>query len=208
MMQKLQARDIYLRYLIDNFGLQRVRNSEFFREWQENLPEVTDSEKQLLDRIQNIYYNLVDTPPVLENAVKLTIVSPILFIAGLYESPFQVKAEKSIAIQEEDEGRIIEGKIDILIMKANLWVTVIESKQLSFSTDEALAQLLTYMLADPDRETLTFGIISTGANFSFVKLVRGETLQYARSAELVISNPGNELYRVLQILKRLSQLPD
>jgi hypothetical protein len=39
---------------IDNYGLQRVRNQEFFREWQENLPEVTDSEKQLLDRIQNI----------------------------------------------------------------------------------------------------------------------------------------------------------
>ncbi|MEK0183153.1 hypothetical protein [Microcoleus anatoxicus] len=56
----------------------------------------------------------------MENAVKLTIISPILFIAGLYESPFQVKAEKSIAIQEEDEGRIIEGRIDILIIKANL----------------------------------------------------------------------------------------
>ncbi|MEG4304201.1 restriction endonuclease subunit R [Microcoleus sp. D3_18a_C4] len=208
MLQKLQARDINLRYLIDNFGLQRVRNSEFFREWQENLPEVTDSEKQLLDRVQDIYFNLVDSPPVLENAVKLTIISPILFIAGLYESHFQVKAEKSIAIQEEDEGRIIEGRIDILIMKANLWVTVIESKQLSFSTDEALAQLLTYMLADRNPENPTFGMIATGANFSFVKLVRGENPQYARSAEFVISNPGNELYRVLQILKRLSQLPD
>ncbi|MEG4408524.1 restriction endonuclease subunit R [Microcoleus sp. MON2_D5] len=207
-MQKLQARDLSLRYLIDNFGLQRVRNSEFFREGQENLPEVTDSEKQLLDRVQDIYFNLVDTPPVLDNAVKLTIISPILFIAGLYDSPFQVKAEKSISIQEEDEGRIIEGRIDILIMKANLWVTLIESKQLSFSTDEALAQHLTYMLADPNPETPTFGMIATGANFNFVKLVRGETPQYARSAEFVISNPGNELYRVLQILKRLSQLPD
>ncbi|WP_445251772.1 MULTISPECIES: restriction endonuclease subunit R [unclassified Microcoleus] len=182
--------------------MQRVRNSEFFREWQENLPEVTDSEKPLLDRVQDIYFNLVDNPPVLKNAVKLTIISPMLFIAGLYESPFKVKAEKSIAIQEEDEGRI-----DILIMKANLWVTVIESKQLSFSTDEALAQLLTYMLADPNPETPTFGMIATGANFNFVKLVIGETPQYARSAEFVISNPGNELYRVLQILKRLSQLP-
>ncbi|MEG4519784.1 restriction endonuclease subunit R [Microcoleus sp. AT9b-C3] len=201
-MQKLISRDINLRYLIDNFGLQRVRNSEFFREWQENLPEVTDSEKPLLDRVQDIYFNLVDNPPVLKNAVKLTIISPMLFIAGLYESPFKVKAEKSIAIQEEDEGRI-----DILIMKANLWVTVIESKQLSFSTDEALAQLLTYMLADPNPETPTFGMIATGANFNFVKLVIGETPQYARSAEFVISNPGNELYRVLQILKRLSQLP-
>ena len=162
----------------------------------------------MLDRVQDIYFNLVDNPPVLENAVKLTIISPILFIAGLYESPFQVKAEKSIAIQEEDEGRIIEGRIDILIMKANLWVTVIESKQLSFSTDKALAHLLTYMLADADPETPTFGMISTGANFCFVKLVRGEITQYALSPEFVISNPGNELYRVLPILKRLSQLPD
>ncbi|MEG4068318.1 restriction endonuclease subunit R [Microcoleus sp. Pol11C2] len=188
--------------------MQRVRNSEFFRAGQEKLPEVTDSEKQLLDRVQDIYFSLVDTPPVLENAVKLTIISPILFIAGLYESPFQVKAEKSISLQEEDECRIIEGRIDILIIKANLWVTLIESKQLSFSTDEALAQILRYMLAESDPETPTFEMISTGANFSFVKLVRGETPQYARSSEFVISNPGNELYRVLQILKRLSQLPD
>src|SRR5919202_2785135 len=100
-MQKLQAREINLRYLIDNFGLQRVRNSEFFREWQENLPEVTDSEKQLLDRVQDIYFNLVDTPPVLENAVKLTIIIPILFIAGLYESPYHANAEYSIAIRYE-----------------------------------------------------------------------------------------------------------
>lgn len=77
-------KEINLRYLIDNYGLQRVRNSEFFKEWQENLPEVTDVEKQLLDRVQEIYYNLVDYPPVLENAVKLTIISPILFIAGLF----------------------------------------------------------------------------------------------------------------------------
>ncbi|MEG4284442.1 restriction endonuclease subunit R [Microcoleus sp. A006_D1] len=208
MVQKLQPREINLRYLIDNFGLQRVRKNDLFPEWQENLPEVTDTEKQLLDRVQDIYYNLVDSPPLLENAVKLAIISPILFIAGLYESPFQLKAEKSIAIQEEDEGRIIEGRIDILILKKDFWVTVIESKQLSFSTDAALAQLLTYMLADPHPQTPTFGMIATGANFIFVKLVRGETPEFALSPEFVIRNPGNELYRVLQILKRLSQLPD
>ncbi|NJR21545.1 MAG: restriction endonuclease subunit R [Richelia sp. CSU_2_1] len=208
MVQKLAAKDINLRYLIDNYGLQLVRNPEFFQEWQENLPEVTDIDKQLLDRVKEIYYNLLQSPPVLENAVQLTIISPILFVAGLFEPPFQFKAEKSIAIQEEDEGRIIEGRIDILIMKDNLWVTVIESKQLSFSTDEALDQLLTYMLADPNPETPTFGMISTGANFTFVKLVRGETSQYALSPEFVMRNPGNDLYRVLQILKRLSQLPD
>ncbi|MCU0546218.1 MAG: restriction endonuclease subunit R [Oscillatoriaceae cyanobacterium Prado104] len=208
MVQKLQAKEINLRYLIDNYGLQRVRSSEFFKEWQENLPEITDVEKQWLDRVQEIYYNLIDYPPVLENAVKLTIISPILFIAGLFERPFQVKAEKSIAIQEEDEGRIIEGRIDILIMKTNLWVTVIESKQLAFSTDKALAPLLADMLAESDLETPTFGMIATGGNFNFVKLVRGQIPQYACSSEWAISNHGNDLYRVLQILKRLSQLPN
>ncbi|WP_449417054.1 restriction endonuclease subunit R [Phormidium nigroviride] len=206
MIQKLQAKDINIRDLIDKFGLQRVRNPEFFREWQENLPEITDIEKQQLDRVQEGYFNLLDYPPLRETVVKLTIVSPILFMAGFFVSPFHIRAEKSIQIQEEDEGRIIEGRIDILILKKNFWVTVIESKQLSFSVDEGLAQLLAYMLADPNPETPTFGLITTGANFTFVKLLRGEIPQYATSDEFVIRNQPNELYSVLQILKRLSQL--
>lgn len=206
MIQKIQAKNIDIRDLIENFGLQRVRNPEFFREWQENLPEITDIEKQQLDRVQEGYFNLLDYPPLRETVVKLTIVSPILFIAGFFVSPFHIKAEKSIQIQEEDEGRIIEGRIDVLILKKNFWVTVIESKKLSFSVDEGLAQLLAYMLADPNPETPTFGLITTGANFTFVKLLRGEIPQYATSDEFVIRNQPNELYSVLQILKRLSQL--
>lgn len=206
MIQKIQAKNINIRDLIDNFGLQRVRNPEFFREWQEKLPEITDTEKQMLDRVQEGYFNLLDYPPLLENVIKLAIVSPILFIAGFFASPFHIKAEKSVQIQEEDEGIIIEGRIDVLILKDNFWVTVIESKQLSFSVDEALPQLLAYMLADPNPETPTFGLITTGANFTFVKLVRGEIPQYATSDEFVIRNQPNELYSVLQILKRLSQL--
>jgi len=206
MIQKIQAKNIDIRDLIENFGLQRVRNPEFFREWQENLPDITDIEKQQLDRVQEGYFNLLDYPPLRETVVKLTIVSPILFIAGFFVSPFHIKAEKSIQIQEEDEGRIIEGRIDVLILKKNFWVTVIESKKLSFSVDEGLAQLLAYMLADPNPETPTFGLITTGANFTFVKLLRGEIPQYATSDEFVIRNQPNELYSVLQILKRLSQL--
>ncbi|OCR00942.1 restriction endonuclease subunit R [Oscillatoriales cyanobacterium USR001] len=206
MIQKLQAKEIDIRYLIDNFGLQQVRNPEFFREWQENLPEITDTEKQLLDRVKEGYFNLLEYPPLLESVVKLTIVSPILFLAGFYVSPFHIKAEKPIQIQEEDEGKIIEGRIDILILKNNFWVTVIESKQLSFSVDEGLAQLLAYMLANPHPENPTFGLITTGANFTFVKLLKGEVPHYTTSKEFVTRNPGNELYSVLQILKRLSQL--
>ncbi len=206
MIQKLQAREIDIRYLIDNFGLQQVQNPEFFREWQENLPEITDLEKQLLDQVKAGFINLLDYPPLLENAVKLAVLGPLLFIAGFYLSPFYIKTEQSIQIQEEDEGIIIEGRIDVLILKEHFWATVIESKNASFSIEAALAQLLTYMLADQNPETPTFGMITTGGNFIFVKLVRGEILHYALSDEFVLRKSGNELYSVLQILKRLSQL--
>ncbi|MCP2731302.1 type I restriction endonuclease [Limnofasciculus baicalensis] len=206
MIQTVKAQNIDLRYLIDNFGIQRIRDHQFFWEWQVDFPELTEIEKQELDRVQEGYFNLVEYQPLLENVVKLTIISPILFIAGLYLSPFHIKAEKSIDIRAEDEGIIIEGRIDILILKQNLWVTVIEAKQTSFSLEEGLAQSLTYMLGEPNSETPTFGMITNGVNFRFVKLIREEILKYALSDEFVIDNRGNELYSVLMILKYLSQL--
>ncbi|MFP5273451.1 type I restriction endonuclease [Coleofasciculus sp.] len=206
MVETLKAQRIDLRYLIDNFGLQRIRDDQFFGEWQTNLPELTDIEKQELDRVQEGYFNLVEYPPLLENVVKLTIVSPLLFISGLYLSPFHIKAEKSLEIRAEDETVIIEGRIDILVLRQNFWVTVIESKQTAFSIEEGLAQILTYILAAPNPETPTFGMITNGVNFRFVKLVREATPKYALSDEFVIDNRGNELYSVLKIIKRLSQL--
>jgi hypothetical protein len=206
MVQTVKAQNIDLRDLIDNFDLRLNQDEQFFREWQENLPELTDIEKQLLDQVKASYFNLIQYPPLLENVIKLTIISPLLFVGKFYLSPFHIKAEKSIDLIEDDGGVAIEGKIDILLLKDKLWVTVIESKKLAFSIDEGLAQILTYMLADPNPETPSFGMISTGANFAFVKLVRGAFPEYATSAEYSLRNPGNDLYRVLSILKRLSQL--
>ena len=107
MVQKLPAKDIDIRYLIDNFGLQLIEDEQFFREWQDDLPKLTDLEKQLLDRLKTGFINLLQYPLLLENVVKLSVVGPLLFIAGFYLSPFLVKAEKSIEVQEEDEGVII-----------------------------------------------------------------------------------------------------
>ncbi|MDE5114696.1 MAG: restriction endonuclease subunit R, partial [Trichodesmium sp. St15_bin1_1] len=42
--------------------------------------------------------------------------------------------------------------------------------------------------------------------FMFVKLVNGEIPQYALSKGFLTLNPGNELYDVLRILKRLTQI--
>lgn len=207
MVEILAAKDINIRYLIDNFGLQLAEDEQFLQEFQEDLPEITDLEKQLLDRLKTGFLNLLTYPPLLENVVKLSVVGPLLFIAGFYLSPFQVKAEKSIQIQEEDDGVIIEGRLDILLLKEQFWIMVIESKKAAFSIEEGLGQLLAYMWADPcPPDQPTFGMITTGGNFIFLKLVRGATPRYALSEEFSIRRRDNELYKVLQIFKRLSQL--
>lgn len=204
-MVQIQAKQIDLRYLIDNFGLQRVQNGQFVREWQDNLPKITDLHKQLLDQVREGYFNLLDYPPLLEDVIRMTILNPILFIGGFYLAPFRVRSEESVEIAVEDEGVIIKGKIATLALKERLWVMVIESKRASFSVEEGIAQILVYMLSNPDPSQPSYGMITSGGSFMFLKLVKGTRPQYARSNLFATSNQG-DLSRVLSILKRISQL--
>jgi hypothetical protein len=206
MVQTISAKDVDLRYLIDNFGLQLVQDDQFFPEWQENLPEITDLDKQLLDKVKAGYFNLLNYPPLLEDVVRMAILDPILFIANFYLAPFYVKSEESIDIALEDEGTIIKGKIDTLVLKDQFWVMVIESKKSAFSIEEGLAQILTYMLGNPHSDKPSFGLITTGGSFIFLKLVKGEKPQYGTSDIFDIRNRGNSLYSVLRILNCLSEL--
>jgi predicted type IV restriction endonuclease len=205
MVQTIQAKDITLRDLRNNFGLQLTHDEQFFREWQENLPEITDLQKQQLDQVKEGYFNLLAYPPMLEGVVRMAILDPLLFIGGFYLAPFQVKAEKSVRISTEDEGTIVTGTIDVLVLKDTIWVMVIESKQIEFSIEAGLAQILSYMLANPNPEQPSFGMITTGGSFIFLKLVKGDSPKYGLSRLFSLLNPGNDLYTVLSILKRLAQ---
>jgi hypothetical protein len=82
---------------------------------------------------------------------------------------------------------------------------VIESKQVEFSIEAGLAQILSYMLANPNPEQPSFGMITTGGSFIFLKLVKGDSPKYGLSRLFSLLNPGNDLYTVLSILKRLAQ---
>lgn len=53
MVSTIQAENVTLWELITLYGLQLVEDDQFFREWQDALPELTDQEKQLLDQINN-----------------------------------------------------------------------------------------------------------------------------------------------------------
>jgi len=206
MTQILQAKNMTLAELEKLFQVQWVESEEFFRECQENLPEITDWQKQLLDRVKAGYFNLIKKPPLLEKPINLTIVSPLLFIGEFYLSPFDLKTEKSVEILVENEDTVIKGSLDTLVLQEQFWVMVIESKRAELSLEAGLAQILTYMIANPHPEKPCYGLISTGGSFTFIKLVKEDNWKYANSKVFELRNPGNDLHQVLQILKQLSQL--
>lgn len=206
MVQTLQAENMTLRELIDFYGLQFVEDPSFFTEWQEGLPDLIESEMQLLDQIKAGYLNLRNDPPLLENTVNAAIVSPLLFVGKFYLPPFHIKLEKSVELSIPESDVAIKGRIDFLLLNRQLWVTVIESKQVAYSVEAGLDQILAYMLAAPQSQNTVFGLITSGGSFMFLKLVNGDVPQYGTSNIFDIRNTGNELYDVLKILKRLSYL--
>lgn len=206
MVQVLQARNITLRDLIEQFSLERVQDPAFFTEWREHLPQLSEQEKQVLDTVKAGFLNLLDYPPLLEKTVQLAVLSPLFVLAGFFLPPFHIQAEKSTELVTEDEGVTVRGQLDLLVLKGKLWVLVIESKEVSYSLQAGLAQLLTYMLTSPDAERPCFGMLTNGASSAFVKVQKGSPSRYALSNQFDLQNEGNELYPVLQIMKRLSQV--
>lgn len=206
MVQTLQAKNVTLSELSDRFALELTDDEQFFREWQVDLPEVTAAEKQRLDRVKSSFSNLLEYPPLLENTVKMVVLSPLLDLADVYQKPFHIKSEPSFQITTEDEGTVIRGDVDVLVLRDRLWVMVIEAKRAAVDVDEGRAQLLSYMLASPTIEKPVFGMITNGRNFLFVKLIQQPTPRYALSRLFSLVNPGNELYTVLGVLKRLVAL--
>ena len=221
MTQAIAARKIKLHDLKTKFGLQLVQEESFFPERQNNLPELSNTEQQALDRIKRNYLYLLEYP-VMESIVKLArslgrearpgslvkmvVLSPLLDLAGFYEPPFRVDGETSIQVSAEDEGELIKGCIDVLVIQGQLWVTVIEAKNSEFSITKAIPQALTYMLAAPNGEKAIFGLVLNGSEFLFLKLVPGQCPQYAVSDLFSLLNRSNNLYNVLQVLRRLRDL--
>ena len=70
MVQFIPAKNIGLGYPQERFGLRLSADEVFFKEWFDSLPEITDLEKQYLDRVKTNFLNLVQRPAILENAFK------------------------------------------------------------------------------------------------------------------------------------------
>lgn len=202
----MSAKDVTLYDLEKRFDLRLNEDGQFFREWQTELPEITDEEKKFLDLARAGYMNLIKYSAMPENAVKLTVLSPLLHLANLLLPPFHIRTEASVSVTDPDEGIAIEGRIDILVLEQNLWVLVIESKRAEFSIKVGMAQILSYMLGDPVPGKPCFGLITNGGSYVFLKLVPGDSPVYGVSRVFDLLNPGNDLYYVLDILKNIRNL--
>lgn len=205
MVQTIAARNVKLYDLRAKFGLQRTEAEGLFPEWQENLPELTQTERQAIDRLKSNYLYLLEYP-VLESIVKMVVLSPLLDQAGFYAPPFRVIGELAVKVEAEDEGEVIRGEIDVLVLQEQFWLTVIEAKNSEFSLTKAISQGLAYMLANPHPERRAFGAVTNGTEFLFMKLIYTTPPQYSLSNTFSLLNQGNDYYKVLQILKRLGEL--
>lgn len=206
MVQVIQAQDITLSQLTELFGLTITYDNHFFTEWRHNLPELTDLEKQQLDRVKRNYISLVDRHPLSENMVKMVVLEHLLDLADFYNLPFDVKDEKSVELVVEDQDVTIRGRLDFLVLKNQLWFAIIESKKAAISLRPAIPQTLAYMLNNPQPERPFFALLTNGEHFIFIKLIQQNTFQYALSDEFSLLRRENELYQVLNILKKLGQL--
>lgn len=97
MVQVIKAKDVTLNQLAEIFQLQRVSDKSFFSEWQDNLPELNDFEKQSLNQIKEDFTHL-SFYPVLEPVVKMVVLSPLLRLAQFYRPPFYIASEQETEI--------------------------------------------------------------------------------------------------------------
>jgi hypothetical protein len=81
------------------FDLQFTKDTTFFLEWHTELPEISEQEKQQLNRIQASYLHLVSQTSMVEDVVKMVVLSPLLYLADFFLPPLSIQSEVTIDVQ-------------------------------------------------------------------------------------------------------------
>ncbi|MFN9208165.1 MAG: type I restriction endonuclease subunit R [Pseudanabaena sp.] len=192
------------------FGLSRSESSNFFTEWYDQLPVINPSDRANLEILWRRYIYHRSGGHLLESTVMLLLVSPLLTIAGLYDPPFWIKAEESIAINVSDSEETLQGRIDVLVLRDRLLIIVLESKKTMLSVWSDLPQTLAYFMASPNGGGThpagtrpTFAMLTNGDDIVFVKL---EGKQYAMSQVLSPLVNRGELEVAWQVLRKIAEI--
>ncbi|OCQ91990.1 type I restriction endonuclease subunit R [Oscillatoriales cyanobacterium USR001] len=194
----------------EKFNLSPSSNPGFFTEWLEAEDLLSDSDRRSLDRLKTRYFAYVDKGKIAEGTIKIIMLSPLLELMELFDPPFEIQGEKFVKFEIEagggEEEFVLEGYIDALVIREQVWVVLIESKRNGFSVRQALPQTLAYMMANSNSQNPIFGMIMNGEDYIFIKLDR-QLGEYALSKKFTLDNPqNNELYEVVRIVNRLVNL--
>jgi hypothetical protein len=200
-MTATQVKDLSLDDVIKKFGLVETTDPDFFAECQGPFTEITASARQELAQIESDYTYLSHRS-MDEGAVKLVVIGRLLGLAGYYQAPFSLVTEKTVKLKAIDDGQTLRGVVDILAMHEKVWVLLVEAKRNAFSIEPALPQALAYMSGAPYPEYPTFGLITNGRNYLFIKLLNNT---YGLSKDYSLRNPG-DLITVLQVMKHLGEV--
>ena len=191
--------------LEQRFQLLPTGDDLFFLEWQQDLPDLTGSERETLDLVKERFQRHRKQGSLAEGVVDQLLIAPLLSLAGFYDPPFYVTTESGVALEIEETGEILRGRIDTLIVAQQLWVVVESKSSLGFSV--ALPQALAYMMANPNPQRPIYGLIGNGDEFMFIKVLTQGIPQYDLSCVFSLLLPRrNQLYEILQILKQIAKI--
>ena len=187
----------------DRLKLQVSLDRNFFSEWRQELPDLTQSERGEIDRLQARFAAHRYRGLVAEGAVDKLLLSPLLDLVGFYEPEFEIRAEETITFEVRDRDEILRGRMDTLIIRDGLWVLVLEAKRTAM-----VPQALAYMMASPHPDRPVYGLVSNGEEFIFLKVLASPTQIYSTSKLYATFFPpdSQDLAEVVQVLKQIKTL--
>lgn len=178
------------------------------------LETLTGFEQQKLEEIRTNFDNYYSRGKISEGQIKFLFLSPLMWLAGFYNSNINITLEERIAdIDIQDEDTIIKGRMDILaatqsqekLTLTGLWILLIESKNSSIDASEGLPQLLSYAYTSLEHQESVWGLTTNGMDYQFVYLQRGNPPNYQLFPKLSLMYPEPSI-ELLQIMKAICKL--
>ena len=161
-----------------------------------------EGEGPALDLIRDRFRYQRKAGSVAEGAVNAIVISPLLALAGFYDSPFHLRSEASVSVKttievEDETGtlqpEILRGRIDFLVLQDQFWQAVIESKETTFDIEMGVPEILIDMMDAPSTQKCVFGMVTNGNHFMFIKLQRSPKPEYSFSNTFSMLSDLNQL---------------
>ncbi len=209
-MVTLRANEITLQEVSELLGFRAMYGGRFedFLKLQPLRPEA----QQGLDQIVGNFMVYLEAGKISEGQARQISINPILELAGYHKAPIELRIEEDIQrIDIKDKDTHIRGRLDLVavnrIIKTSttslLWILIVESKNLSASEFNGIAQMLTYAHGSLKTQSAVWGLVTNGATYQFFHIQQGETptYQYLPSLRLLEADRASQLLQVLTAIR-------